>query len=350
MKVTGSIKSAKIYRDAELAIRFILPAEKKEGGLTEAANIVGGCFQVDERSDTNTVVGVGWHTNSAKLLLQLGSREKMVIWSHGLGSLVFYSSKPFLSLLRIVARLFELIECARILRRCDCLVVAYRRRSIFDSRSIDEVMAHMYRTRVVVIPNAIDTSVWSEEDLGITRGALIRTYMVSIGRGEWQKGHESAMDIVARMRSNTGLNVIAPQMTSYLNRMKEKAANGLMKGRLKLSIGLRIEERRRLIRDACCMICWSETEYQSLSILEALACGCPVITRPRGWLRRRKIPGIIIVSCKQEAAEWAEKFYSDQQLRHELGECGKEYVKSRHDIRVVERMWARLSNELSVDG
>jgi glycosyltransferase involved in cell wall biosynthesis len=118
--------------------------------------------------------------------------------------------------------------------------------------------------------------------------------VLSIGRLEWQKGHEGALRIVAQLHGATKLCVLAPASTRHHQQLRQLAAHEKASDRLLFRFGLTAEQRRQELQQALCLLSWSETEYQSLAMLEALACGCPVVVRCQGcwWCRAaEKRPG-----------------------------------------------------------
>ncbi len=87
---------------------------------------------------------------------------------------------------------------------------------------------------------------------------------------------------------------------------------------LELLLGLDPEHWRRVLQQALCLLSWSKTEYQSLAMLEALACGCPVVARPRGWLCHGPIPGVLVARSRQEAVLHLTRLVAEPAWRAQL--------------------------------
>ncbi len=289
------------------------------------------------------LVAVGWHTPAERVLKQALAGQHRLLWSHGLGTLIFYRARPVPGLLRWLTRWPQLLAVIATLRRCDRLVVAYPRRSRWDERSFDAALARWLRVPVVVIGNPVDTDFWRP---AVVSRDLAGGPVVSIGRLEWQKGHAQALSIVSAVSSGLRLQVLAQESSGYAQSLRRQADLHGYPQQLQLLFGLPPEQRREVLQQALCLLSWSETEYQSLAMLEALACGCPVVARPRGWLCHAPIPGVLVARSRCQASRYLRQLQAQPAWRDELGEAGRAYVLENHGLVVVARQWNKLFADL----
>jgi glycosyltransferase involved in cell wall biosynthesis len=297
------------------------------------------CLQPD------LVVGVGWHTWSEEAVrVAHQSGIQTVFWSHGVGCLTWYAARPLLALLRWCWRAPRVASLAGSLRRVNHLVVAYARRSALDSRSADEGLARrLFATPVSVIGNPVDTTFWKPAMAPHACASAV----LSVGRLEWQKGHATALSIVmSTTKKGLEFGCLAPAMTPYRQVLERQIGQRDDTMRLQFHIGLDAVQRRQLLQQALCLISWSETEYQSLAILEAMACGCPVIARPRGWLVQQPIPGVLVTNRQAQASDWLLALLRDANWAKQLGLAGRHYVEEQHALPVVGHQWSALFQRL----
>ncbi|NDC35506.1 MAG: hypothetical protein EBZ51_09040 [Synechococcaceae bacterium WB9_2_112] len=104
-----------------------------------------------DQQSADVLVAVGWHTPAERALRAARTGQRRVLWSHGLATLILYRIRPVLGGLRLLSRCPQLLAVIATLRRCDRLVVAYQRRSRWDPRSFDVVMARWLQVPVAVV-------------------------------------------------------------------------------------------------------------------------------------------------------------------------------------------------------
>ena len=323
---------------------FFAPQEQHPGGLTQALASLQSRLPCVDQQAAKVLVAVGWHTPGERERSRALAGQDRLLWSHGLGTLIFYRARPLLGLLRWLSRVSQLWEVLATLRGCDLLVVAYRRRSWWDERSFDEFLACRLRVPVAVIGNPVDTDFWQPAPPPWELG---RSTVVSIGRLEWQKGHRPAFSIVAAVASKLRLQVLAPEDNLYGDSLRRYANLRGQLQQLQLLVGFAAEERRLILQKALCMLSWSETEYQSLAMLEALACACPVVARPRGWLCHAPIPGVLVARSRRQAKDYLQQLKEQPAWRDQLGQAGRSYVLEHHGLAVVAQQWNRLLEALT---
>ena len=305
-------------------------------------------------SNPTLVIGVGWHTWSEKAIrVAKQKRCKTIFWSHGVGASTWYASKPLLSLARIVLRTHQLFQLIKTLLHTDHLVTAYKRHRWQDTRSIDEAIAKWLNVRNTVIPNAVDSALWSP----LGKLSHRRPWVVSVGRMEWQKGMKKAFEIVQKTNQFTNDNcklqwlVMHPGQEKINEEFRAiQSLNGKQKNEVDIieKTGLNIKERRNILNQALCLLCWSDTEYQSLSILEALSCGCPVISRPVGWLRHQSVQGLMVAENQEQAAACIMQLASDQPLQQKMADAARQGIIDNHRIKAIAEQWEVIIEEMTI--
>jgi glycosyltransferase involved in cell wall biosynthesis len=297
------------------------------------------------RLQPDLLLAVGWHTWS-EAAVGVARRQGIpaLFWSHGVGCLNWYSARPLLGALRWCWRAHRLFSVATALLQVDHLVVAYSRTAALDPRSVDEALARRWLARpVTVIGNPVDTHFWRPAGPPHRSSSMV----LSVGRLEWQKGHASALRIVLAARTkHLRLSCVAPAFNAYGQQLQRRAARSAQAHRLLLSLGMTAEQRLEHLQRALCLLSWSETEYQSLAMLEALACGCPVIARPRGWLLHGPIPGVLVTNSQRQASIWLDALAADSAWAARLGQEGRAYVERCHALHVVSQQWRALFHHI----
>ena len=326
------------------ACHFLAPRESRVGGLTQAFHSLLTRLPCADQEAADVLVAVGWHTPAECELRNISSGQHRLLWSHGLGTLIVYRARPLLGVLRWLSRWPQLLGVIATLRRCDGMVVAYQRRTCWDERSFDELLARWLRVPVTVIGNPVDTDFWRPADPSCPSASQT---VVSMGRLEWQKGHAAAFAIVAAAAPGLRFQVLAPESSSDADSLQRQARHVAHPQQLELLFGLAAEQRRPLLQQALCLLSWSETEYQSLAMLEALACGCPVLARPRGWLCHGPIPGVLVARSRRQAQHYLQQLLTQPSWREELGRAARAYVLEHHSLAVVAHQWNRLFEALA---
>jgi glycosyltransferase involved in cell wall biosynthesis len=335
---TAQLRFSRLQRlESQPGFRLITPHHRVEG-----------CGPLDvllDRLRPAAWVAVGWHIWSEKAARRAQRLNiPVVFWSHGLGCWVLYRLRPFVGLIRWLVRAPALLAVIRTLQGLDALVVAYSRCCRWDSRSLDAALAKRLGCPVRTIANAVDTTFWTPDS---TQPGTSCPQLVSMGRLEWQKGHCQVLEILAGARlPNSQLLCLAPGHTSQVQALLSRAYSLGLQRQAHLEIALEAGARRALLRQSLVYISWSETEYQSLAMLEALACGCAVITRPRGWLCQRVVPGVLITDSQHQASLWLRRLMRHPALALRIGAAGVRYVQMQHRLHRMREQWTGLLAEL----
>lgn len=148
----------------------------------------------------------------------------------------------------------------------------FRVRTIAVARELAELLTRRFRARVAVVENGVDTSVFFPEPdpelVAIKEG---RKAVLLLSRSDSRKGFDVGVAVV---------NTIAPQFAGELEIWTVGApAQGLFPGRVHRDFGYVNEDRlRRIMSSAALFLYPSRHEGLPLMPLEAMSCGCPVVT------------------------------------------------------------------------
>lgn len=159
--------------------------------------------------------------------------------------------------------------------------------------------------RIEVIPNSIDVH---EADRR-TQGRAIETrrpYFLFLGRLHPVKGLELLIDAFGRLSGAPELWIGgATTDQSYEKALRERAVRSPRSAGIRFLGKVDSEEKWGLLKGAWCVCAPSYSEGLSMSALEALACGTPVITTRAAGLADAERGGGMLVEPTLEAVEEA---------------------------------------------
>lgn len=95
---------------------------------------------------------------------------------------------------------------------------------------------------------------------------------------------------------------------------------------VKILVGLSREEIIKLTQKCYCTIMSSTYEFYPIVTIESMASGVPFISTDVGIVRF--LPGGIIVHSREDMAYWIDLLSSNESIRNELGNIGKNYAKN----------------------
>lgn len=145
---------------------------------------------------------------------------------------------------------------------------------------------------------------------------------------------------------NSQLLYLAPERTSQAQAWFSRAYTLGLHSQARLEIGLEADARRALLSQSLAHISWSETKYQSMAMLGALACGCSVITRPQGWLSQRVVPSVLITESQHQASFWLRSLMRHPAWDLHIGAVGARDMQMQHGVKCTSEQWLGLLAEL----
>jgi glycosyltransferase involved in cell wall biosynthesis len=172
-----------------------------------------------------------------------------------------------------------------------------------------------------------------------------RPYLLFLGRINYKKGLDiliSAFGVLIRRYPELRLVIAGPDNEAFLNqvmvwiREQEVQASVLIVGML--------QGKRKLqaFRDAVAFVLPSYSENFGMAVVEAMACGTPVVISDRVNIARRlnELEAAIVVNCDPtELAAALSRLMEDRTLRDRLSRVGRAAVEAEYS-------WATVGERL----
>lgn len=187
--------------------------------------------------------------------------------------------------------------------------------------------------RSILIPNGVDPDVFKP-----TSGRE-NNLIVSVGRLEPQKRYDLLIKAVSqsRYRSRIELVIIGEGSKAFELRLLAKKLNV----KLKLINNLPYLQLVAWYQKATIFALTSDYEGQPKTLIEALSCGCPVLTTNfSGNPITHKLNGLI---CQQsDLSQGLDKLLADKTLRQQLGKKARELVVNRYNLKQLVKREIQL--------
>ncbi|HEC23996.1 MAG TPA: colanic acid biosynthesis glycosyltransferase WcaL [Chloroflexi bacterium] len=205
-----------------------------------------------------------------------------------------------------------------------------------------------------LIEPAIDLTLFSPNGTRRVRRPDEPLRIISVGRLDWQKGYEFALDAVARVHQ-AGI----PVHYTILGRGPYKSAVlfaahqwGLLQaGVVELAGVVPREEVPAYMQEADVMLHAAVEEGFCNAVIEAQAMGLPVVTSDAGGLVENVIDGVTgFVVPRRDPDALAEKLIllaQDPELCQRMGEAGRKHALERFDLQDQIEAFASLYRELA---
>lgn len=197
--------------------------------------------------------------------------------------------------------------------------------------AVSNHLAHMlrekYNARITVIENGIDLlAFYPDPDRDLMLSKDNRKSVLVLSRNDHAKGIDIAVDVINKMSANwkdkIEIWICGEELDQQM--VKFKARNFGWIGEEKL---------RKIISSADVLFYPTRQEGFGLLPLEAMACGCPVVTTEAvKYLENQKSALIGKLGSETTLKEQLERILVDQQLTNELRNCGLFTVK-KYDLR-----------------
>ncbi len=147
-----------------------------------------------------------------------------------------------------------------------------------------EALLRLDRRRITVVPNGIDLGRWSatpraDDPTRLSRLGLARPYALYVGYCDHRKNVPVLLDAMARARSAVDLELawVGKLLAEDVARMENEIARRGLLGRVHLLGYVDDDDLAALYRGAVAHPFLSRLEGFGLSVVEALASGCPVL-------------------------------------------------------------------------
>lgn len=227
--------------------------------------------------------------------------------------------------------------------RSDAIVAV----SSFSRSEIESRLGHV-DSRIQIIPTGVDTHLFSPGDRAAARARAAISpsarVLLTVGRLVPVKRYDRAVRALAILATKDPLvELVIVGDGPELPVLRALASTLGVSARVRFAGFADGELLRDLYRAADLLLCTSEFENWSLTLLEALGCGTPAIGTPRGGtpdLLTEVDARLVTSDVSPEAiAECAGRWLADERGRRRAGVRGREVVIRRYG-------WDRTVNEL----
>jgi glycosyltransferase involved in cell wall biosynthesis len=260
------------------------------------------------------------------MVMALAARWPIVFHLHG-GGFARFHDKECNALQRSIVRFF--------LDRASAILVVSERWQAW--------MALATRNpNVMCVPNAVALP---------TRSSAAREagLIAFVGRLEAAKGVYDLLDALADLRGRPELRLICAG-DGDMARVRSRAAELKLGARVKLAGWLGHEGRDRLLATASLFVLPSHAEGVPVSLLEAMAAGCPVIATAVGGIPdvvRHGVNGLLVTPGEPAALAGAiARLLDDRALAVRLGAAARDTIARHHTLERalerIERVYAQL--------
>jgi glycosyltransferase involved in cell wall biosynthesis len=204
--------------------------------------------------------------------------------------------------------------------------------------------------RGVVIPNGLELSRFEKlpnvgefrERWGIPGNVPL---ILFLGRINFKKGLDLLIPAFARTYKEwprAHLVIAGPDNEGYGQKVRGWIRKHGIKSRVTFTGMLKREETVSAYVDADLFVLPSYTENFGMTVVEAMACGCPVVISDRVniWREVNQASAGLVTQCDVEyVAKAMLKLLGDDELRKSMGRAGRALVREKYD-------WKQISLEL----
>jgi len=223
----------------------------------------------------------------------------------------------------------------------------------------DQVRQMGIRSRIEVIPNGVDpedfAGALSREELEAQFPGLgPEPYLLFLGRVHEKKGLPLALAALAQLPAKlagTRLVVAGPGEERYLQHLQKIAADLGLGGRVRFLGPVNGAAKAGLLQEADLFILTSRSEGLPIAVLEAMACGTPVLISPFCHLPEVAAAGAGMEAGlePEEIARALAEILADSAARRQMGEAGRRLVAEKFTWPRVGQLTAALCADLAGD-
>lgn len=195
-----------------------------------------------------------------------------------------------------------------------------------------------------IIGSGVDLNKKFRNDIFPEKFGVGGRYVITVAREiDRMKGGEETVEFFSRFRAqNKGdINLVLIGRTSGKSYPQGVIATGEVESR---------EMVYSAIYNSKVVIIPSKTESLSLVLLEGMACGRPVLVNGNNPVLKGHVErsgGGLYYRNYEEFEESLEKLLGDRELRREMGEKGRKYVKENYSWEEIERRYLEMIERVS---
>jgi glycosyltransferase involved in cell wall biosynthesis len=228
----------------------------------------------------------------------------------------------------------ELIE-KRIMRKAACVIFTSEKEKLETIQIIKDIYH-------IIIPNGIDLSDyknlsskgWLDTKCPVAGG---RVKLLALSRISEVKGLDTLLKACGKLEADTYCLFIAGEGDKDYKQKLRDEANEL--GLEPVWLGFIWDKEKRLaLADADIFVQASWSESFGMSVVEALACGTPVVITDRIGVCddvRRANAGMVVPPYPEGIAGALKALIDDKELRNNMGWAGVELVREKYDYEKV---------------
>jgi glycosyltransferase involved in cell wall biosynthesis len=239
----------------------------------------------------------------------------------------------------------------------------FERRNLLGAAAVQAVSPQEQRAikgrglpiRVVTIPLGVDPPAF-EDSKGATPSSRATDSVVKVlflSRLHPKKGIElllRAAGLLARQHQIL-LFIAGDGDAAYVRKLRQYAAVSGLEDRVIFTGFVMGAEKRRLLEQADLFVLPSYDENFGMAVAEALSVGLPVVVSEHVALAehiREAGAGLVVTSDAPDLARAMATLIKDPELRHRLGQAGRQLVRSEFSWSEVARRLAALYEQLIV--
>lgn len=216
------------------------------------------------------------------------------------------------------------------LRRCELIALSGDTEKVTVSKYWKEELRRRFGLESTVIYNGIDAHRFTSQ--GLSR----EPFILFVGGMESRKGLEfaiEALEILAKKRDVRLVAIARPgfkgvESRAWFDHLIDRCG---LSGRVEIRELISDEALLRLYQTASVFLLPTRMEGWGLSVMEAMAAGCPVISSPVGGVTELVVGGenglLVSVGDVMGLAEAIERLLDDEGLRDRLSSSAMETVK-----------------------
>ena len=218
----------------------------------------------------------------------------------------------------------------------------------------DEVRRFNFRlSDITIIPNGFDAEI--DHSFGDADSANIAniienmTFILFLGRINWKKGLDRLVWALNHIPSHIYLIVAGNDEDNYQSVIEASAVRAGVSERIFFTGAVYGKMKTALFQKALVMVLPSYSENFGNTVLEAMACGCPVVVTPEVGLSdvvETSCAGWVVDGDAKVFGNALKKLLADKILMFKMGVNGKKTVKERFAWEAVaeqmEKMYAKL--------
>ncbi len=206
-----------------------------------------------------------------------------------------------------------------------------------------------------VIPNGIDISSIA---LSAERKAVIndKKYLLILGRIDKKKGFDVLIPAFERIASefdDLNLVIAGDDTAPYANEVKKMIEDLKISENIIFAGQVIGDDKWALYKNALMFVLPSYSENFGMSVVEAMACGCPVVISDKVGIFKeveQNKAGIIVKTTVESVKEGILELLNDEKLRNTIAANGKAMVEKYYDIDMVAAEMIDVYERIKIKG